>query len=72
MEEEGGELDPAIVSSCMYVENKTLERCVQSIIETVSDSFYLHTYIWLAQGLYFYVTVFLYPTSCFSFFRILS
>ena len=36
MEEEGGELDPVIVSSCMYVENETSERCVQSIIETVS------------------------------------
>ena len=36
MEEEGGKLDPVIISSCIYVENKTLERCVHSIIETVS------------------------------------
>ena len=33
---EDGELAPIILSSCMNVENKTSERCVQSIIETVS------------------------------------
>jgi hypothetical protein len=33
---EDGDLDPVIVSSCMYVENETSERCVQSILETVS------------------------------------
>ena len=37
MEEEGGKLVPVIVSSCMYVENETSKRCVQSIIETVSQ-----------------------------------
>ena len=34
---EDGNLDPVIVSSCMYVENETSERCAQSIIETVSN-----------------------------------
>ena len=34
---EDGDLDPVIVSSCMYMENETSERCVQSIIETVSQ-----------------------------------
>ena len=29
MEEEGGNLDPLIVSSCMYVENETSEKCVK-------------------------------------------
>ena len=43
MEEEGGRLDPVIVSSCMYIENKTLEKCVLSIIETVKN--YLHEYL---------------------------
>jgi len=33
---EDGNLDPVIVSSSMYVENETSERCVQSILETVS------------------------------------
>ena len=33
---EDGDLDPVIVSSCMFVENETAERCVKSIIETVS------------------------------------
>ena len=33
---EDGDLDPVIVSSCMFVENETSERCVRSIIETVS------------------------------------
>ena len=37
MEEEGADLDPVIVSSCMYVENETSEKCVLSIIETVSN-----------------------------------
>ena len=31
------DLDPVIVSSCMYVENETSLRCLQSIIETVSN-----------------------------------
>ena len=31
------DLDPVIVSSCMYVENETSVRCLQSIIETVSN-----------------------------------
>ena len=35
---EDGDLDPVIVSSCMYVENETSEQCVQSIIETVSQT----------------------------------
>lgn len=43
MEEEGGNLDPVIVSSCMYVENETSEKCVLSIIETVRN--YLHEYL---------------------------
>ena len=34
---EDGDLDPVIVLSCMYVENETSERCVQSIIETVRN-----------------------------------
>ena len=34
---EDGDLDTVIVSSCMYLENETSERCVQSIIETVSN-----------------------------------
>ena len=34
---EDGDLDPVIFSPCMYVENETSERCVQSIIETVSN-----------------------------------
>jgi len=42
MEEEGADLDPVIVSSCMYVENETSEKCVLSIIETVSN--YRHNY----------------------------
>ena len=33
---DGDDLDPVIVSSCMYVENKTAERCVLLIKETVS------------------------------------
>ena len=33
---EGDDLDPVIVSSCMYVENETAEKCVLSIKETVS------------------------------------
>jgi hypothetical protein len=33
---EDGNIDPVIVSAYMYVENKTLEPCVQSIIGTVS------------------------------------
>ena len=32
---ENGHLDAVIVSSYMYVENETLERCVESIVETV-------------------------------------
>ena len=43
MEEEGADLDPVIVSSCMYVENETSEKCVLSIIETVSN--YRHDYL---------------------------
>ena len=35
---EDGDLDPVIVLSCMYVENETSEQCVQSIIETVSET----------------------------------
>ena len=35
---EDGDLDPVIVSSCMYVENETSEQCVQSILETVSQT----------------------------------
>ena len=34
---EHGDLDPIIVLSCMYVENETSVRCLQSIIETVSN-----------------------------------
>ena len=34
---EDGDLDPVIVSSCMYVENETSEQCVASILETVSQ-----------------------------------
>ena len=34
---EDGDLDPVIVSSCMYVENETSMRSLQSIIETVSN-----------------------------------
>ena len=34
---EGDDLDPVIVSSCMYVENETAEKCVLSIKETVSE-----------------------------------
>ena len=34
MENDG--LDPVIVSSCMYVEDETSEKCVESILETVS------------------------------------
>ena len=34
---EDADLDPVIVLSCLYVENETSERCVQSIIETVSN-----------------------------------
>ena len=33
---EDGHLDAVIVSSCMYVENEASERCVDSIVETVS------------------------------------
>ena len=33
---EDGHLDAVIVSLCMYVENETSERCVESIVETVS------------------------------------
>ena len=33
---EDGHLDAVIVSSCRYVENETLEICVESIVETVS------------------------------------
>ena len=33
---EDGHLDAVIVSSCMYVENETSERCVESIVEMVS------------------------------------
>ena len=33
---ENGDLYPVIFLSCMYVENETSERCIQSIIETVS------------------------------------
>ena len=36
---EDGKLDPVIISSCMCVKNETSERCVQSIIETVSNFF---------------------------------
>ena len=35
---EDGNLDPVIVSSCMYVENETSEQCVHSILETVSQT----------------------------------
>ena len=34
---EDGNLYPVIVLSCMYVENETSVRCLQSIIETVSN-----------------------------------
>ena len=34
---EDGNIDPIIVLLCMYVENETSERCVQSIIETASN-----------------------------------
>ena len=34
---EDGNLDPVIVLSCKYVENETSVRCLQSIIETVSN-----------------------------------
>ena len=34
---EYGDLDPVIVFSCMYVENETSVRCLQSIIEMVSN-----------------------------------
>ena len=34
---EDGDLDTVIVLSCMYVENETSARCLQSIIETVSN-----------------------------------
>ena len=33
---EDGHLDAVIVSLCIYVENETSERCVESIVETVS------------------------------------
>ena len=33
---EDGQLDAVIVSLCMYVENETSERCVETIVETVS------------------------------------
>ena len=33
---EDGNLDAVIVLSCMYVENEASERCVESIVETVS------------------------------------
>ena len=31
-----GHLDAGIVLSCIYVENEMSERCVESIVETVS------------------------------------
>ena len=34
---EDGDLDPIIVLLCMYVESEMSERCVQSVIETVSN-----------------------------------
>ena len=34
---EDGDLYPVIVSSCMYVDNETSVRCLQSIIEKVSN-----------------------------------
>ena len=37
MKEEGANLDPVIVSLCMYVENETSEKCVLSIIEPTSN-----------------------------------
>ena len=43
MEEEGGDLVTVVVSSCMFVENETSEKCVLSIIETVSNC--LHEYL---------------------------
>ena len=36
---EDGHLDAIIVSSCMYVENETPKRCVESIVETVSGCY---------------------------------
>ena len=39
---ENGELDPVIVSSCMFVENETAEKCVLSIKETVSYCLVVH------------------------------
>ena len=34
---EDGDIDSVIALSCMYVENETSVRCLQSIIETVSN-----------------------------------
>ena len=43
MEEEGADCDPVIMSLCMYVQIETSEKCVLSIIETVSNC--LHEYL---------------------------
>ena len=34
---ENGGIDPVIVLSCMYVEDETSEKCVKSILETLSS-----------------------------------
>ena len=41
---ENGGIDPVIVLSCMYVEDETSEKCVESILETVS-SISCHEYL---------------------------
>ena len=43
---DNGRLDTVIVSSCMYVEDETSEKCVESILETVS-SISCHEYIFV-------------------------
>ena len=43
---ENGGLDLVIVSSCMYVEDGILEKCVESILETVS-SILCHEYLFV-------------------------
>ena len=52
---EDGDLDPVIVSSCMFVENETAEICVKSIIETVS-----HWYFFCSPPVQIYIYIYIY------------
>ena len=52
IKEEGSDLDPVIGSSCMYAENETSEKCILSIIETVS------TYVSISMIISAYVYLF--------------